>query len=100
MGSASTELEVLKIVDLVLAGDQHHTLSSDVVLRLGESDCLYTKWQDVSFTYHFGLAFKAEAGVGLCVNRAILSKEVFTKQLCSVILLPLLIQLHYSELLL
>lgn len=71
-----------------------------MVLRLGESDCLYTKWQDVSFTDYFRLAFKAKAGVGFCINRAILAKEVFTEQLSSVVFLPLLVKLHYSELLL
>jgi hypothetical protein len=79
MGSASTELDVLKIVYLVLTRNEHHALASNVMQRFCKRDCLNSEWQDVSLTHYFRLAFKGKTRVLLCVYRAILAKEIFTK---------------------
>jgi hypothetical protein len=79
MGSASTELDVLEIVNLVLTRNEHHALASDVMQRLGKRNCFNSEWQDVSLTHYFRLAFKGKTGVRLCVYCAILAKEIFTK---------------------
>jgi hypothetical protein len=89
--TSGTELDVLQLVNLVLAGDKHHAFTRDVVLRLCHSNCFNSKRKNVSFTEHFRLALESKARVSLLLNGGVFTKEVVTEELGGVVFLFLLV---------